>query len=122
MTEEKISVKGRNLSTGLPETVVLTTLDVNRAMKNSLDIILKTIKATLENTPPELSSDIMSRGIVLCGGGSLLKNIDRFISEQTGIPVFISESPTECVARGVSAALENIEVLKKSVKTKKGIV
>ncbi len=122
MTEEKISVKGRNLSTGLPETVVLTTLDVNNAMKNSLDIILKTIKATLENTPPELSSDIMSRGIVLCGGGSLLKNIDRFISEQTGIPVFISESPTECVARGVSAALENIEVLKKSVKTKKGIV
>ena len=62
----------------------------------------------------------MSKGIVLCGGGALLKNIDRYISEQTGIPVFISDSPTECVARGVGTALDNIEVLKKAVKTKKG--
>ena len=80
----------------------------------------KAIKITLENTPPELSSDVMSKGIVLCGGGALLKNIDRYISEQTGIPVFISDSPTECVARGVGTALDNIEVLKKAVKTKKG--
>ena len=62
----------------------------------------------------------MGKGIVLCGGGSHLKNIDRYISEQTGIPVFIAESASECVARGVSLALDNIEVLKKSVKTKKG--
>ena len=109
MTEEKMSVKGRNLSTGLPETVTVSTFDVNLA-----------IKITLENTPPELSSDVMSKGIVLCGGGALLKNIDRYISEQTGIPVFISDSPTECVARGVGTALDNIEVLKKAVKTKKG--
>lgn len=121
MTEEKVSVKGRNLSTGLPETVTLTTFDVNQAIKDSLEKILKAIKYTLENTPPELLSDIMSRGIVLCGGGSLLKNIDRYISEQTGIPVFIANSPCDCVARGVSMALDNIEVLKKSVKTKKGI-
>ncbi len=120
MTEERVSVKGRNLSTGLPETVTLTTYDINQAIKDSLEMILKAIKTTLENTPPELSSDIMTRGIVLCGGGSLLKNIDRYISEQTGIPVFIAESPKECVARGLSMALENIEVLKKAVKTKKG--
>ena len=120
MTEEKMSVKGRNLSTGLPETVTVSTFDVNLAIKSSLETILKAIKLTLENTPPELSSDVMSKGIVLCGGGALLKNIDRYISEQTGIPVFISDSPTECVARGVGTALDNIEVLKKAVKTKKG--
>lgn len=121
MTEEKVSVKGRNLTTGLPETVTLTTFDVNQAIKDSLEKILKAIKYTLENTPPELLSDIMSRGIVLCGGGAQLKNIDRYISEQTGIPVFIANSPSDCVARGVSMALDNIEVLKKSVKTKRGI-
>lgn len=119
MTEEKISVKGRNLSTGLPETVTVTTLDINDAIKDSLEIILKAIKTTLENTPPELSSDIMSKGIVLCGSGALLKNIDRYINEQTGIPVFIAESPSECVSRGVSMSLENIEVLKKSVKSRR---
>lgn len=116
MTEERISVKGRNLSNGLPETVTVTTIDINEAMKDSLEIILKAIKTTLEKTPPELSSDVMSKGIVLCGGGALLKNIDRYINEQTGIPVFIAESPTECVARGVASTLENIEVLKKSTK------
>ena len=119
MTEEKVSVKGRNLSTGLPETVTVTTLDINDARKDSLEIILKAIKITLENTPPELSSDIMSKGIVLCGSGALLKNIDRYINEQTGIPVFIAESPSECVSRGVAMSLENIEVLKKSVKSRR---
>ena len=119
MTEEKVSVKGRNLSTGLPETLTVTTLDINDAIKDSLEIILKAIKTTLENTPPELSSDIMSKGIVLCGSGALLKNIDRYINEQTGIPVFIAESPSECVSRGVAMSLENIEVLKKSVKSRR---
>ncbi len=119
MTEERVSVKGRNLSTGLPETVTITTLDVNAAIKDSLEIILKAIKTTLENTPPELASDVMSKGIVLSGNGSLLKNLDRYINEQTGIPVFIAENPGDCVSRGVSSALENIEVLKKSVKSRR---
>ena len=113
MTEEKVSVKGRNLSTGLPETVTITTIDVNQAI-----IILRAIKSTLENTPPELSSDVMTRGIVLSGSGAYLKNIERFISEQTGIPVFIADSPAECVARGLAQALDNIEILKKSVKSR----
>ncbi len=119
MTEEKVNVKGRNLSTGLPETVTVTTLDINEAIRNSLEIILKAIKTTLENTPPELSSDVMSKGIVLCGSGSLLKNLDRYISEQTGIPVYISENPSECVSRGVAMSLDNIEILKKSVKSRR---
>ncbi len=119
MTEEKMSVKGRNLSTGLPETVSITTKDVNEAISGSLEIILKAIKTTLENTPPELSSDVMSKGIVLCGSGSLLKNLDRYISEQTGIPVFIAENPSECVSSGVAMSLDNIDLLKKSVKSKR---
>ena len=88
------NIKGRNLSTGLPETVTVTTFDINLAIKDSLEIILKAIKTTLENTPPELSSDVMSKGIVLSGSGSLLKNLDRYINEQTGIPVYIAESPS----------------------------
>lgn len=119
MTEEKVNIKGRNLSTGLPETVTVTTFDINLAIKDSLEIILKAIKTTLENTPPELSSDVMSKGIVLSGSGSLLKNLDRYINEQTGIPVYIAESPSECVSRGVSMSLDNIEVLKKSVKSRR---
>ena len=118
MTEERVSIKGRNLSTGLPETVIVTTMDINQAISNSLGIILRAIKTTLENTPPELSSDIMTRGIVLSGSGAYLKNIERFVSEQTGIPVFIADSPSECVARGLAQALDNIEILKKSVKAK----
>ena len=98
MTEEHVSVKGRNLSTGLPETVTVTTMDINQAISNSLGIILRAIKTTLENTPPELSSDIMTRGIVLSGSGAYLKNIERFVSEQQ--------------------TLDNIEILKKSVKAK----
>ena len=117
MTEERVSIKGRNLSTGLPETVTVTTIDINNAIKDSLETILKAIKTTLENTPPELSSDVMSKGIVLCGG--VLKNIDRYINEQTGIPVFIAETPAECVSRGVSMSLENIDILKKSVKARR---
>ena len=119
MTEEKVNIKGRNLSTGLPETVTVTTFDINLAIKDSLEIILKAIKTTLENTPPELSSDVMSKGIVLSGSGSLLKNLDRYINEQTGIPVYIAESPSECVSRGVAMSLDNIEVLKKSVKSRR---
>ena len=119
MTEEKVNIKGRNLSPGLPETVTVTTFDINLAIKDSLEIILKAIKTTLENTPPELSSDVMSKGIVLSGSGSLLKNLDRYINEQTGIPVYIAESPSECVSRGVAMSLDNIEVLKKSVKSRR---
>lgn len=120
MTEEKISLKGRNLTTGLPETIVVTTYDVNAAIIDSLREILRVIKITLEQTPPELASDIMENGIVLSGGVALLKNIDRYISEQTGIPVYIADNPTQCVIRGVGKALDSIQVLKKAVKTKKG--
>lgn len=118
MTEEKINIKGRNLGTGLPETITVTTVDINEAIADSLREILRAIKLTLEETPPELASDIMERGIVLCGGMSNLKNIDRYISEETGMQVFVAQTPTTCVAKGVGMALDNIQVLKKAVKTR----
>lgn len=119
MTEDRMEVKGRNLLTGLPETITVTTEDINEAMKDSLNEILRIIKLTLEQTPPELASDIMERGITLSGGLSLLRNIDRLISDETGMPVFIEDEPEKCVVKGVGMALDNIEVLKKATKTRK---
>ena len=118
MTEDRMEVKGRNLLTGLPETITVTTEDINEAMKDSLNEILRIIKLTLEQTPPELASDIMERGITLSGGLSLLRNIDRLISDETGMPVFIADEPEKCVVKGVGMALDNIEVLKKATKTR----
>ncbi|MEG0873252.1 MAG: rod shape-determining protein [Clostridia bacterium] len=120
MTEEKTTIKGRNLTSGLPQTVTITTKDINNAMADSLSEIARIIKQTLEETPPELSSDVMERGIVICGGCAQIKNLDRYISDETGIPVFIAEEPSQCVAKGVGMALDNIEVLKKAVKTRRG--
>lgn len=119
MTEDRMEVKGRNLLTGLPETITVTTEDINEAMKDSLNEILRVIKLTLEQTPPELASDIMERGITLSGGLSLLRNIDRLISDETGMPVLIADEPEKCVVKGVGMALDNIEVLKKATKTRK---
>ncbi len=119
MTEERMQVKGRNLSTGLPDTVTVTTSDVEKAMSRILEQIVKTINLTLEKTPPELASDIMEKGIIICGGGAYIKNIDRYISDKVGIPVLIANNPLECVVRGAGSALSNIEVLKKSIKNRR---
>lgn len=119
MTEDKISIKGRNLSTGLPETITVTTGDVNNAISDSLKEILRMVKLTLEQTPPELAADIMEKGIILSGGVANLRNIDRYFSDNTGIPVLIAQNPAKCVANGVGMALNSIEVLKKAVKTRK---
>lgn len=119
MTEDKVSIKGRNLTTGLPETITVTTGDINNAVSDSLKEILRIVKLTLEQTPPELAADIMEKGIVLSGGLSNLRNIDRYLSDNTGIPVFLAQEPTKCVANGVGMALNSIEVLKKAVKTRK---
>ena len=119
MADEKMNVKGRSLSNGLPETITLTTADVRDAISDSLQKIVNLIKQTLEETPPELAADIMEHGIYVCGGCSQIKNFDRFILEQTGIPTFIAEDPTNCVIKGIGATLESIQVLKKSIKTKR---
>ena len=119
MTDEKMTIKGRHLVTGLPQTITVTTEDLIAAMSDSIKEIARVLKLTLEQTPPELAADIMERGIVLCGGGAQLKNLDRYISEITGMPVYVAETPTDCVIKGVGSALENITVLKKATKTKR---
>jgi rod shape-determining protein MreB len=119
MTEEKHTVNGRNLNTGLPENITLTTKDIQEAIMESIEKIVKAIKATLEQTPPELSADIMDRGIIITGGSASIKNLDRYISGELGIPVHIADNPLDCVIKGLGATLDSIEVLKKAVKTKK---
>lgn len=119
MTEERMQIKGRELTTGLPATITVCTSEVQEAMQHVIEEILKTINEALERTPPELAADIMEKGIVLSGGGSYIKNIDRYINSILGIPVHIADNPVDCVIRGTGIALNNIEVLKKATKKRR---
>lgn len=112
MTEKSMRIKGRDLGTGLPRDVEITSSEVQEAMENSIKDIIDVIKTTLEKTPPELSSDIMEKGIIISGGGALIENIDKLISEKTGMPVFIAEDPLECVVKGTGKTLDDLEKLK----------
>lgn len=112
MTELSKEVKGRDLATGLPRAVYITSSQVQDAMQESILKIVDIVKNTLEKTPPELASDIMEKGIVLAGGGALIKNIDKLLSIATGMPVLVADNPLDCVARGAGRTLEEIEKLK----------
>ena len=107
--KQEMMVTGRNLAEGIPETFSLSSDHVYDAMKDPLNGIVRGIRDALELSPPELAADIAERGIVLTGGGALLRDLDRLISSQTGIPVIIAEDPLTCVARGGGQALEIIE-------------
>ena len=104
-------VKGRDVTTGLPKTCQIRESEIREAMKENLTEMLEAIKSTLENTPPELAADIMERGIMLTGGGALIKGIDRFIADAIGIPAHVAEYPLDCVAVGTGKSLENIKEL-----------
>ena len=106
---ETIDIRGRDLLSGLPKTITLTGKEIASALKESMDAIINAVKFTLEKTPPELAADIMDRGIVLSGGGSLLKNIDKVISDETNIPVFITDDPLESVAVGTGESLKYMQ-------------
>ena len=107
-----MDISGRDLTTGLPRNAIITSTQVEEAMKESIFEIVDIIKATLERTPPELASDIVEKGIVLAGGGALIKNIDKLISLKTEMPVYIAEDPLECVVKGTGKTLEDLEKLK----------
>ncbi|WP_173916007.1 rod shape-determining protein [Halobacillus sp. Marseille-Q1614] len=107
--KEEMEIRGRDLLSGLPKTITINSEEIVRALKDTVDSIIETVKNTLEKTPPELAADIMERGIVLTGGGALLKNIDRVISEETNMPVFIADEPLDCVAIGTGKSLEYIQ-------------
>jgi rod shape-determining protein MreB and related proteins len=108
-----MEIRGRDLLTGLPKTLEITSDEVADALRESITQIIEGVRKTLETTPPELSSDVMERGIVLTGGGALLRNIEKVISEETNMPVFIAEEPLDCVAIGTGKALDNFDVIKK---------
>ena len=112
LTEESMEIRGRHLATGLPETAVITSTQVQSAMNDSIEKIVDIIKQTLEKTPPELASDIMERGIVLTGGGALIRNFDSLLAERTEMPVYIADHPLECVAKGAEKTLEGLEKLR----------
>lgn len=109
--EQELEIKGRNLLTGLPENITITSDEIREALSEPLSHIVEAIKVTLERTPPELSADIIDQGITLAGGGAMLRGLDRLINEETGIPVYIAERPLDCVVDGTGKLLENIEEL-----------
>ena len=112
MTEMSMEVRGRDLADGLPRTIKVTSTQIEEAMKESIGKIVEIVKLTLEKTPPELASDIMEKGIVLAGGGALIKNLDKLLSLETGMPVYVAEEPLDCVVRGTGKTLEDLERLK----------
>ncbi len=113
--EEKIEVSGSNAITGLPESIIISSEEIVKSIKSPLLEIINAVKDVLQKTPPELASDVMDKGIVLTGGGSLLRNIDTLLTKITGVPCEVANDPLECVVKGSGIAIENLEAFKKSV-------
>jgi len=112
MTDVPMTIRGRDLSTGLPRNVEIYSSQILEAMAESINEIIEGVKQTLEKTPPELASDIMEKGIVLAGGGALIQNLDKLLSYRTGMPVYIAENPLDCVVKGTEKTIEDLEKLK----------
>ena len=110
-----MEVRGRDSVTGLPRTIKLSSDEITEAISDILIKIIGAIKGVLEQTPPELASDIIDKGIIMSGGTSLLRNLDRMVTEQTGVPAALAENPLLCVALGTGMALENLDLYKRSV-------
>jgi rod shape-determining protein MreB len=115
--EEYIEIKGRDLVTGLPKNLTISSWEIEDALSEPVAAILETIKTTLERTPPELAADIMEKGIVMTGGGALLKGFDKLTAEETGMPVYLAENPLDCVVLGAGKALSALNLLKNVAST-----
>ena len=110
-------VRGRDQLSGLPKTISLTSVEVAQAIQDCLGTVVQTVRAVLEKTPPELASDVIDRGIVLSGGGALLRHIDELLTQETGVPCYVADNPLECVAIGAGVALDHIDVISRSLPT-----
>ena len=117
--ERKLEIRGRDLLSGLPRTIKVSSNEVCEATNDIVNEIIQNIKMVLRETPPEISADIMDKGMVLSGGGALLRNIEEKTSQETGVPCFVAEDPLLCVAKGTGAVLENLDIYKKSIMIKK---
>jgi rod shape-determining protein MreB and related proteins len=111
--ELTMEVKGRDLVAGLPKTITITSQEIREAMTDPLNTIIDAVRTTLERCPPELAADLVDRGIVLAGGGALLRGLDKLLREETGLPVHVAEDPLSAVAEGTGKMLQEIEVLKR---------
>ena len=108
---DKTEVRGRDLVTGLPHTITLTSSETEEALRESVYLIINKVKEVLEQTPPELSADIIDKGIVVTGGGALIKGFDKLLSQELKVPVFIADSPLTCVVEGTGVLLDNIHLI-----------
>lgn len=117
--EEFLQVRGRDLISGLPKNIKISSNEVAEALTEPLSDIVKAIKTVLWDTPAELSADVMDKGMLLSGGGALLRNIDQLIAKATGVPCTVAQDPLTCVAQGTGVVLENLDVYKKSIMSKK---
>ncbi|MBI3115202.1 MAG: rod shape-determining protein [Candidatus Kerfeldbacteria bacterium] len=115
--EETLSleVRGRDVISGLPKTITVTSDDVTEAVQDELSGIVHAVKSVLQETPPELSADVIDKGMIMSGGSALLRNIDRLIAQATGVPAYVADDPLLCVAKGTGIALENLESYKRSI-------
>jgi len=110
-----LEVKGRDMITGLPRTMSVTSDDTTEALQQDLEGLIEAVKKVLHDTPPELSADVMDKGIMMSGGSSQLRNLDELISQATGVPCYVAEEPLLCVVKGTGIALENLDAYKRSV-------
>jgi len=117
--EQFLEIRGRDLVSGLPKTIKISSNETCEALSDVLAEIIQAVKQVFRDTPPELSADIMDKGMILSGGGVLLRNIDELLAQATGVPCFIAEKPLLCVAKGTGVVLENLETYKKSIMSKK---
>ena len=113
MTDMPMEIRGRDLTTGLPRNITVKSSEIMEATAESIAKIVETVKQTLEKTPPELAADLVEKGIYLAGGGALIQNLDKLLSQETKMPVYVANSPLECVAIGAGKTLEDLEKLKK---------
>ena len=111
--EESMDIRGRDLVTGLPKTLPVSVMEIELALSEPVSAIVDAVKVTLEKTPPELSADIMDRGIVMTGGGALLRRLDKLLTRETGMPVIVAENPLDCVAKGTGVVAEDLETMKR---------
>jgi len=117
--EDFFEVRGRDLISGLPRNIKISSNEIAKAVSDVCGEIVAAVKQVLRDTPPELSADIMNKGMILSGGGALLRNIDQLIARSTGVPCFVAEEPLYCVVKGTGIVLENLEVYKRSIMSKK---
>lgn len=117
--EKEIEIRGRDLLSGLPRMISVSSNEIADSIKEPLEEIIRIIKKVLRETPPELSADIMDKGMVVAGGGALIRNIDVLITKETGVPSFVAEEPLLCVAKGTGLVLDNLDAYKRSIMSKR---